>query len=239
MGILRTRWKGLALSAAVVAAVAGVTLGVTTLLGVTFQGGGSQPVAGSLFGGGDGVTPENVSRIFNAPNPFPEVVATVNGESIDGARLAQKVGFSRIGYEQIGGPIPSDSQLAREALDSLIEMALYLQEAKRLGLWPTVEEAQTSALELKERILADPPDSPERQATELALTAQGIYLKGFESNPLLLEQVSAILAIINLDKHIRDGLPAEEHRDSEAKLRAERSFRESLRAEAKIEIFIQ
>ena len=46
MGIVRSRWKGLALSAAVVAAVAAATLGITTLLGITFSGGGSQPVAG-------------------------------------------------------------------------------------------------------------------------------------------------------------------------------------------------
>ena len=37
-----SRWKGLALSAAVVAAVAAATLGVTTLLGVTFPDDGSQ-----------------------------------------------------------------------------------------------------------------------------------------------------------------------------------------------------
>ncbi len=47
MGALKARWKGLALSAAVIVAVAGVTLGVTTLLGVTFGGSGSQTVEGA------------------------------------------------------------------------------------------------------------------------------------------------------------------------------------------------
>ncbi len=55
MRIRSLSWKGLALSVVVVAAVAGITLGVTTLLGVTFQGrgaavqGGSQYVGGSLL----------------------------------------------------------------------------------------------------------------------------------------------------------------------------------------------
>ncbi len=41
MRIRSLSWKGLALSVVVVAAAAGITLGVTTLLGVTFQGSGS------------------------------------------------------------------------------------------------------------------------------------------------------------------------------------------------------
>ncbi len=47
MGVLRSRWKGLVLSVVVVAAVAGVTLGITTLLGVTFPDDGSQRAAGA------------------------------------------------------------------------------------------------------------------------------------------------------------------------------------------------
>jgi hypothetical protein len=47
MGALKARWKGLALSAVVVAAVAGVTLATTTLLGVTFGGSGSQQAQGA------------------------------------------------------------------------------------------------------------------------------------------------------------------------------------------------
>ncbi len=47
MSILNSRWKGLALSAVGIAAVAGVTLAATTLLGLTFQGSGSQPTQGA------------------------------------------------------------------------------------------------------------------------------------------------------------------------------------------------
>jgi hypothetical protein len=43
MSILLSRWRRLAAAAAAVAAAAGITLGVTTLLGVTFSGGGSAP----------------------------------------------------------------------------------------------------------------------------------------------------------------------------------------------------
>ena len=49
----RSRWAGLGLSLAVVAAVAGITLGVTTLLGITFQGKGEaqQEVGAQLVEG--------------------------------------------------------------------------------------------------------------------------------------------------------------------------------------------
>ncbi len=40
MRLLKSRWASVGISVAVVAAVAGITLGVTTLLGVTFQGSG-------------------------------------------------------------------------------------------------------------------------------------------------------------------------------------------------------
>ena len=56
MRLPKSRWAGLGVSVAVVAAVAGITLGVTTLLGVTFQGSGeaqeslgSQRVEGLLI----------------------------------------------------------------------------------------------------------------------------------------------------------------------------------------------
>ena len=48
MRLPKSRWAGVGLSVAVVAAVAGITLGVTTLLGVTFQGSGeAQETLGS------------------------------------------------------------------------------------------------------------------------------------------------------------------------------------------------
>ena len=48
MRVLKSRRAGLAISVAVVAAVAGITLGVTTLAGVTFQGHDTGPAEGTL-----------------------------------------------------------------------------------------------------------------------------------------------------------------------------------------------
>ncbi|MDO8614324.1 MAG: hypothetical protein Q7T33_01130, partial [Dehalococcoidia bacterium] len=78
MTIHRPRWKAVAVSLAVIAAVAGITLGVTTLLGVTFQGEGSAQ-------GGSG-------RRF-----VDNLMATANRDRL--AICVQPVGFGDSGSE--------------------------------------------------------------------------------------------------------------------------------------------
>ncbi len=78
MTIHRPRWKAVAVSLAVIAVVAGITLGVTTLLGVTFQG-------------------ESTAQVGSGRQFVDNLLGTANRDRL--AVCVQPVGFEGTGSE--------------------------------------------------------------------------------------------------------------------------------------------
>ncbi len=80
------RWKGLVVSLLVLAATAGVTLGVTTLLGVTFQGSGSaQQRGGSRFveGGLQTANRDRLAICIQAVGSGPDLAEAGGGPALE------------------------------------------------------------------------------------------------------------------------------------------------------------
>ncbi len=196
----------------------------------------------SLLPGGVRLTPENMSRVVNAPNPFPQVVAMVNTEPIEGQILAWRVENSRMYYESTG-QVPPESQLVQEALDKLIREKLFEQEARARGLWPSRDEVVAYAQKKKKGLLEVPADSPERravelQAVEVMYAALGFSINEMDSNPRSLEILEGEMAGIRLANQIEQGLPVEQRQDLRAAQAALLAFKDSLRSKADVVVLI-
>ncbi len=188
-------------------------------------------------GNGGGLDPATVARVLNAPNPFPDVVATVNGQEISGTGLAHRVETLRINYEREAGGVPDQESLVTEALDALIANELLAQEAEERGLWPSEDEVVAQAQRMKEIILELPPTSPQREAAETLWEGQGFSIDEIDSNPVILQDVARALATGRVTSDLGRPPPGQSL-DIDAVRAAIKDFTDSLWSEADIAIYV-
>ncbi|MDO8612821.1 MAG: SurA N-terminal domain-containing protein [Dehalococcoidia bacterium] len=189
-------------------------------------------------GGGGGSDSARLARVLNAPNPFPEVVATVNGQPISGTALARRVEILRMNYEDglLTGR-PGEGQLVADALDALIRNELLVQAAKERGVWPTQEEVIAQARRLKEAVLQLPIGSPEREAALRLWEEQGVTVDEIDSDPTVLEGLARELATGRVTSDLGRPPPGSPT-DIDAHRAAVSGFVDTLRAEAKIDVYV-
>ncbi len=189
--------------------------------------------------GAGGLDAETVRRILNAPNPFPDMAATVNGQPISGTGLARRVEVLRMNYEDAPGGVPDQEILVTEALDALIADELLIQAARERGVWPTQEEVVAQAQRMKEAVLQFPPGSAEREAAETLWEEQGVTVDEIDSNPTVLEGLARALAIARIKSDV-GGRPAPGYPiDMTAYKAAIKDFTDSLRDGAEIQVYVR
>jgi hypothetical protein len=189
-------------------------------------------------GNGGGLDSATVARVLNAPNPFPDVVATVSGQDISGTALARKMEILRINYEDAASSVPDEGQLITEALDLLIQNELLAQEAEERGLWPTQEEVVAQAQMMKEIILELSPTSPQREAAETLLREQGFDISGLDSDPAILREIERALGIARITSDVEASPPPGQSLDIDAVRAAIKELGDSLRSDAEISIYV-
>ncbi len=240
MRLPKSRWAGVGFSLVVIATVVALLLAC---------GGGDSdaptptvplPAELSLLAQGNGVSVDSATatRIVNAPNPFPDVAATVNGQEISGTALARNVEILRINYEGAVGSVPDEGQLITEALDLLIQNELLAQAARERGLWPSEDEVVAQAQKMKEIILDLPPTSPQREAAETLLREQGFSIDEIDSDPVMLREIERALAIARITSDVQVSPPPGQSLDIDAVRAAIKELGDSLRSEADIAIYV-
>jgi hypothetical protein len=178
-----------------------------------------------------------ISELNGAPNPYPQVVATVNGQPISGVSLAHAVEMRRINYRNQAQALPAEGTLRSEALDALVNYELLLQAAKARGLEPSADEVVAFARTMQRDALQFAPDSAQRQYIDEVWLAQGLTVDRLDSDPLILHSLTRELTIARIKTEA-----ARENPGQGVNLRNLRSrvadFIQSLRSQADISVLI-
>ena len=137
------------------------------------------------------------------PNPYPEIVATVNAEEIMGEELLVKEISLELGRRDIAdvGEILKEQLLAdsdsTDPLNSLIDYSLMKQAVERLGLLPSQEEAIEYTRQMEQTFLQSAGVAGLESAVEL-LRLQGFPAEDWAANDELVERYSETLGLLAL-----------------------------------------
>ena len=138
-------------------------------------------------------------------SPYPEVVATVNGEPIGGLALAQV----EQAFEEQAKRQPQDLPLPQQdPLDFLIDQHLMLQAADRLGLTPTRQEVEAYARMWEARLNDLPLE--QRLEFETLMAAQGLPTEDFTDNETLMAAYEQSLKLVKLREYMRQQVAQEQ-----------------------------
>lgn len=173
-------------------------------------------------------------RISTAANPFPDVVARVNGQPVRGASLAKAIAIAR--ENSPPADVSQDEELQAHALQSLIDQVLLSQAAVQQGLLPSDEEVAQEEGRLIAAFDTLPDGSPERQAAEEMLTLQGMSFDTLSTDPAFFEYVSRSLSLakVKFTAEHPAGLPG----DSTAARDRLNAYVDALRQAATIEVIV-
>jgi hypothetical protein len=189
------------------------------------------------------------------PAGEPDIVAIVNGDRITAVELEMRVTGTYASHQRTLQQVaPADlahlpanmlsnlratpEQLRPEILNQMIDEHLEAQEAKRLGITISLEQAKAQAQRIEQTFDHMPEADPARVQFAAYLCASGLDPATFATDPRMLEGYQGAMARTALHQRIISALPADQQRDQAATGAAIEAYRQGLRHAATIQTFI-
>lgn len=187
------------------------------------------------------ISTEDLQRYLNPPNSYPDVVATVNGESISGSRLAVLIEGAHQKQKQADNQpaavreslvsLPKDDQqLQNLMLDELTREQLLMQEARKHGVEAT--DADGKAMLDHEKTTAASVKFDDKMAS-----LWQVFMS--QGDDVLINEYKRYLTLNNAEAYLASQLSSDDQQKPDVVKAHLRQATDDLRASANIQIFIK
>jgi SurA N-terminal domain len=211
--------------------IVAVAIGLIVAIAVT-----ASLVALSASGDGSsagGITPVQLQSILQADNGYPDIVATVNGDTITGKALSSTSAALKTQF-----PAASDSDLASLALSSLIRGTLITQAARSLNVWPNDNDITKAVADYQTNYDQLPAGSAAHDTMYQELTMQGIDPANVASSSIFRGVIEQSMAQANIRNYVRGTLLQGQQNDQNTLNQAEDQLVSGLWKQAALQVLV-